>query len=233
MGYKGLSLRLINSVLKDWGCECIFFFNYNRINMGLSNDMVKAHMEALFGKARTASLSEKVAGMTAYKRELTVVEELCEALNQMGGRYVLPFTFKNSSGKRTSHHLIFVSKHPLGYGIMKTIMAKESSTHEQGVATFEYNPADKAQPFLFEYARPLDDLEHMLLDTFAGKTITVQEIFESHNVGRPYIMPNYKEVLRKMYDMGTITATREGDKPIRRNSFPEDIRVTFPKKRRG
>ncbi|MFN9861287.1 MAG: three-Cys-motif partner protein TcmP, partial [Pseudanabaena sp.] len=36
-GYKGLSLQLINSVVKDWGCDCIFFFNYNRINMGLSN----------------------------------------------------------------------------------------------------------------------------------------------------------------------------------------------------
>lgn len=32
-GYKGLSLRLINSVLKNWGCDCIFFFNYNRINV--------------------------------------------------------------------------------------------------------------------------------------------------------------------------------------------------------
>ena len=25
-GYKGLSLRLVNSVLKDWGCDCLFFF---------------------------------------------------------------------------------------------------------------------------------------------------------------------------------------------------------------
>src|SRR5450755_3233879 len=39
-GYKGLSLRLINAVLKDWGCDCIFFFNYNRINMGLNNEAV-------------------------------------------------------------------------------------------------------------------------------------------------------------------------------------------------
>lgn len=36
-GYKGLSLRLINSVLQNWGCDCIFFFNFNRINMGLNN----------------------------------------------------------------------------------------------------------------------------------------------------------------------------------------------------
>jgi len=33
-GYKGLSLRLVNSVLKDWGCDAIFFFNYNRIKYG-------------------------------------------------------------------------------------------------------------------------------------------------------------------------------------------------------
>jgi three-Cys-motif partner protein len=25
-GYKGLSLRLINSVVRNWGCDCIFFF---------------------------------------------------------------------------------------------------------------------------------------------------------------------------------------------------------------
>jgi three-Cys-motif partner protein len=31
-GYKGLSLQLVNSVLKDWGCDCIFFFNCNRIH---------------------------------------------------------------------------------------------------------------------------------------------------------------------------------------------------------
>ena len=40
-GYKGLSLGLIGSVIKDWGCDCIFYFNYNRINMGLNNQAVK------------------------------------------------------------------------------------------------------------------------------------------------------------------------------------------------
>jgi three-Cys-motif partner protein len=49
-GYKGLSLRLINSVLKNWGCDCIIFFNYNRINMGLNNPVVTEHIDALFEK---------------------------------------------------------------------------------------------------------------------------------------------------------------------------------------
>jgi three-Cys-motif partner protein len=25
-GYKGLSLKLVNGVIKDWGCDCVFFF---------------------------------------------------------------------------------------------------------------------------------------------------------------------------------------------------------------
>jgi three-Cys-motif partner protein len=57
-GYKGLSLQLINSVVKDWGCDCIFFFNYNRINMGLNNDAVKEHINALFGQVRADQLRE-------------------------------------------------------------------------------------------------------------------------------------------------------------------------------
>ena len=49
-GYKGLSLRLVNSVLKDWGCDCLFFFNYNRINMGLKNPIVEEHMMPCLAK---------------------------------------------------------------------------------------------------------------------------------------------------------------------------------------
>lgn len=167
--------------------------------------------------------------MTPEQRELTIVEEICEALVEMGGKYVLPFRFKDANGKRTKHHLIFVSKHPLGYGIMKEVMAKESSSTQQGVPTFEYNPADRrAQPLLFELARPLDDLEGMLLEEFAGRTLTVQQVFDAHNVGRRYIKRNYKEVLSKMHAEGTVQAHRPGTGKWKRNSFPDDIEVTFP-----
>lgn len=146
-GYKGLSLQLVNSVVKDWGCDCIFFFNYNRINMGLSNDAVKENMNALFGQVGADQLRKrlKTLTLTPQERELTVVEYICEALKEMGGKYVLPFRFRHEMGNRTSHHLIFVSKHSKGYGIMKEIMAKESSEQTQGVPSFEYNPATLQQ----------------------------------------------------------------------------------------
>lgn len=230
-GYKGLSLRLINSVLKDWGCECIFFFNYGRINAGLGNDVVKQNMDDLFGAERADKLRKELEPMSPEERELTIVERICEALVEMGGKYVLPFTFKNTRGTRTKHHLIFVSKHPLGYKIMKSVMASESSTAEQGVPTFEYSPASAMQPLLFEFAKPLDDLEVMLLAEFAGKSLTMQQIYEQHNYGRRYIDKNYKDVLTKQEMAGII----KGDPPFgsrkKRNGLPtcaDGTRFTFP-----
>lgn len=203
-GYKGLSLRLINSVLKDFACECIFFFNYTRINMGLSNEVVREHMNALFGAERADSLRERLEPMSPEERELTIVEEICAALIGMGGKYTLPFGFKNESGARTKHHLIFVSKHPLGYKIMKNVMAAESSSASQGVASFEYSPASKMQPLLFELSRPLDDLGDMLLAECRGRSITMGQIYEMHNVGRPYVEKNYKKVLTQLEIEGKI-----------------------------
>jgi three-Cys-motif partner protein len=229
-GYKGLSLQLINSVVKDWGCDCIFFFNYNRINMGLGNAAVEEHMNALFGKIRADKVREKLKTLNSKERELAVVEALCEALKEMGGEYVLPFRFKHENGNRTSHHLIFVSKQVKGYAIMKDIMAKESSEQNQGVPSFEYNPATYKQPLLFEFYRPLDDLEEMLLDTFAGRTITMQDIYNQHHVGRRYISKNYKDALKNLEAKSKIVAEPPANK--RRKSkgeltFADSVKVTF------
>ncbi len=234
-GYKGLSLRLINSVMKDWACECIFFFNYSRINMGLANPIVREHMNALFGEERGEELRERLEPMSPKERELTIVEEICEALIEMGGKYTLPFGFKNATGTRTKHHLIFVSKHPLGYKIMKRVMANESSSAEQGVPSFEYSPATERQPLLFELSRPLDDLGEMLLDEFAGQTLTMEQIYDEHNYGRRYIDKNYKDVLTKLEVDGKITGDPSYDnRPTRKGEITcaNHVEFTFPKKRK-
>lgn len=224
-GYKGLSLQLINSVLKDWGCDCIFFFNYNRINMGINNQFVKEHMNALFGNQRADNLRTQLSNLDPAHRELTIIEELCNAIRSYGPQYILPFRFKDSQGSRTSHHLIFVSKGFKGYEVMKEIMAKESSSAEQGVAKFEYNPTNNNtnQQLLFKLSRPLEELGEMLLKDFAGQSLTMLQVYERHNVDRPFIKKNYKDILIKLENQGIITAS-----PHRRNSFADDVMITFP-----
>ncbi len=235
-GYRGLSLRLINAVVKDFGCDCIFFFNYNRINMVIGNKLVIDHINALFGKERADNLREQLVEMTPSEREQAIVHEICKALKEMGGEFVLPFGFKNSDGRRTSHHLIFVSKHVKGYEIMKEIMARHSSTIEQGVASFDFNPvANRQFPLLFNLSRPLDDLAKLIMETFAGKTLTMKEIYNQHHVDTPYISSNYKDALNRLEDKNLIICdppanSRRVQKGKR--TFADTVQVTFPAKNR-
>lgn len=226
-GYKGLSLRLLRSVLKDWGCDCIFFFNYNRISMGLSNPRVVEHMDSLFGLERAEGLRRHTRSLSPFEREMAIVNELVLALQEVGGEYVLPFCFKNEKGVRTSHHLIFVSKHIRGYEIMKEIMAGYSTQRDQGVPSFEYNPADERYPMLFELTSPLDELADRLLVDFGGRTLRMNEVFEKHHVGKPYIKKNYKEALIKLEAEEKIVADPPADRR-RRSTFSGNVKVTFP-----
>lgn len=228
-GYKGLSLRLVNSVLKDWGCDCVFSFNYNRINMGLTNPLVKGHMDALFGEERADTLSTTLKTMTPEEREATIVNELAIALKDYGDeRYVLPFCFKDNQGKRTKHHLIFVSKNFKGYEIMKEIMAKESAEKVEGVCSFTYFPAKPKQAMLFPLTRPIEDLKEILLDSFAGQSLTIDQIYEQHSVGTPYIKPNYRQVLIELEEDKKISVRDPQQKTRRKNTFPPRLIATFP-----
>jgi three-Cys-motif partner protein len=228
-GYKGLSLRLVNSVLKDWGCDAIFFFNYNRINMGVNNDKVADHMNALFGENKCDDLREKIKNKGKNERELIIIEELCQALKQYGSRYVLPFRFKDSKGIKTSHHLIFVSKNPKGYQIMKDIMARESTNSNQGVPSFAYDPAYflPEQTLLFQLSRPLDDLKEKLLIKFKGRKLTMLQVYEEDNIDTPYIQKNYKDALSWLYENKLINAISKAGKPPRSGTFGDEIIITF------
>jgi len=226
-GYKGLSLKIIKGVIKDWGCDCVFFFNYNRINAGIGNHAVASHMDALFGKERAEALRACLAGLSPELREALILEELAAEIKALGGTYVLPFTFRNSKGKRTSHKLIFVSKSFRGYAIMKDIMAKESSTEDQGVPSLAYSPADRSMPLLFSLQRPLDQLRTSVLRDFAGQELSVAEIYERHSVDKPYVMKNYKECLTQLEAEGKV-AVRSLKGTRRKGTFADRLRVSFP-----
>lgn len=230
-GYKGISLELISSIIKDWGCECVFFFNYNRVNMGINNEIVREHMESLFGKKRFNELKAECEKIEPAEREIKIIEKLTDALRDTGTRYILPFRFKNDRGTRTSHHIIFLSKEFRGYDIMKEIMHKESSDSNDGVASFEYNSRDMhfRQGSIFDLlSRPLDELEGDLIEEYAGRTIGFNELYEKHSVDRRFIKKNYKDVFKSLLDKKVITAvSAETGKHPRAGTFSEDMIITF------
>lgn len=232
-GYKGLTLNLLGSLLKDFGCDCIFFFNYNRIKMGISNPRVHDHMNDLFGVEQANRLRAELE-ISSYNgdAENIIMEELEAALNKVGGKYVLSFCFTDDSGNRTSHYLVFASKHELGYKIMRSIMAKHSSQHNQGVPSFQHAPDKPKQQDLFEVSE-IDRLAVMLSEYFAGNTISVDELIKKHSVGKPYVDKNYREALRQLEEQNLLIAEPPAERRKivgGKRSFEKNVIVTFPAK---
>jgi hypothetical protein len=127
-------------------------------------------MNALFGEQRANALRCRLNGLSPELRESAILEELASEIKALGGRFVLPFTFRNAAGTRTSHKL-----------------AKESSTEDEGVPSFMYSPADTSMPLLFSLTRPLSAMRHDLLRMFTGRELCRDDIYKSHSVDKPYM----------------------------------------------
>lgn len=226
-GYKGLSVKLIQALTKDWGCDCTFFFNYNRINAALANPIFDGNMNAIFGAERADYLRSTLSSCSKEEREHLIINELAIVVSNNQQYFVIPFRFKKVNDK-TSHYLIFVSKNRLGYNIMKEIMYNSSSEHDDGVANFSYIPAKTRQmEILFGYTLPLDGLGESLLKTYSGQTLSTLDIFDKHNVGTPFIKSNYKEALKRLENSNSIIV----HPPVyrRKNKFPDNTIITFKK----
>lgn len=232
-GYKGLSLDLVGQAIRNWGCDCIFFFNYNRINPGLSNPAVAELMNNLFGVGRTDRLRELVRSLSAYDREVTILNALAEALREAGGRFVLPFQFQSPHSERTSHYIIFVSKEFIGYHIMKDVMAK-ISVDDGDISNFGYVPVQSPHlQLLFEFAKPhsIPRLKSHLLQACAGKTLTVWDVYRETTVDTPYTLRNVQDALRKLESEQRIGIEPPAEKRRKHKgvvTLAKDKLVTFP-----
>lgn len=234
-GYKGLTMNLINRLINNSGSDCIFFFNYNRINMALSsNTKFDEHLKSLFGDNRTAELKKQLAHQPPERREPIVLNALIDALRENKSNYVLPFKFYSTEMVRTSHFIIFVTKHPLACKIMKQIMYSNSAKDSDGVATFSFEDsrnfgAGFEQLTIFD--RPIQSLRDDILRKYTGRTVSVGSIcndvdcdFSSH-----FVSKNVKDVLKELELEGKISVTT-GRKQKYRNgklNMPDGAVIQF------
>lgn len=228
-GYKGLSLNLVKSAIIAWGCDCIFFFNYNRINAALSNPVMRRNMDAFFGTDRAVKLRDDLLEKKSpNERERIIISNLKEALAEMGGKYSQEYFFK-ANGKRTSHFIVFVSKHPLGLKIMKDIMAGESSEVVDGVANFGHEGTKIIQPSLFLFSE-IDELKGELVKKFAGRVLTVRELFYEHSPGTKFVLRNYQDAIRRLeQERHVICNPSSSERPLAKgvSTMSESVIVEF------
>lgn len=237
-GYKGITQRLLKGMLKDWGCDLILFFSYARINAAIDNEIFEDHISALFGQDRLRDLRARLQGKKPWEREALILETFSRVLQDLSLKYVLPFTFRRKGQDRTSHHLILVTKHPLGYTVMKEIMAGESSDFDQGVPSFAYSRSlsEAETPLLFSLDRPLELLSDDLLNYFEGQTLPMKQVFERHHVGTRYVERNYKAALNRLESEGKIVADPPAAKRPKRSgerTFGPGVKVSFSRRKQS
>lgn len=220
-GYKGLSLDLVNSILKDFGSECIFFFNYNRVQAAIHNSKVKHHMLWLFGNEERLQRLQALPNGSA--KEQKILDELYAALTEKHARYYCAFRFPDQEKSHTSHYLIYVTKHELGFKIMNSVMGNSSTaTDPYGCHSFECDPRGRWQ---IPVVDPTVALANDLASVFTGQSLKLDEIFCKHASGKKFVRANYVEAVWKLHDRNLVTF--EGQKPAKRTHCGKNTTVCF------
>lgn len=214
-GIKGLELSLIQKLIGGWGCDCIFFFNYRRINLSLKNPAYRTHLDRLFTPKRAEklrALTENIVGDSpreiADEREKAIISELKLALASMGGDHSFDFRFRSPSGTRLLHCLVLVSKNFLAEKIWKEITAKESTSSIDGVPTHSFNESIQLSLGLSTPSISIDRLGADLVAKYRGTTTSLDEIMKDYGKGRNFVVANYREALFRLEDRGAIRINR-------------------------
>ena len=113
---------------------------------------------------------------------------------------------------------------------MKSIMAKASSEFDHDVPNYDFAPAGPKQSELPFEGDPIAALSESLLEVFAWRKITMDELYEKHNVGTNYYRPNYVKALGKLEEENRITVMRPS-KRSRKGTFSDKAVICFPQKK--
>jgi three-Cys-motif partner protein len=223
-GYKGISVDLIAAAITHFGCDFLFFFNYNRINMNLGSEAMTEPINEFFSEERAEALRKTVARLRPAEREEAILKEMKSAIRALGAQVGI-FTYRSETGARATHHLLCVSRHKNGMALFKEISAKESTSFEEDVPSLEHDPS--ANPYQGGLFSPIEELEEELLSTFAGRVMTPEQIYHEHHIGRRYIHKNYRQALLHLEEIGAITVNPSRTNRSRAEIMPRDARITF------
>jgi len=231
-GYKGLSLKLISSALKPFGNDCIFFLNYNRINMKISYDVMNESVNAFFAAARADQIREKIRSVQSPQdREELILGAVTTALREEVGAHSLTFGFRTREGGGTSHHLVYSTKNAKAQNQMKRIYTKASSDQIDGVGSLDYDPHD-AEPRNLCLFSPLVEVKQRLLQVFAGRTLAFDELVLAEADTR-FTDTAYRNALLELEEEGRVrldppAQERRFQPGGERRTLPGSTSITFP-----
>lgn len=227
-GYKGLSLQLVKSILKGFGNDCIFFFNYSRINMKLDLEIMNNSINEFFESQRAAALRKALQQKSPHEREDLILDAVRSALEEAHG---IPRWFRFVSERnRTSHHLFFASKNAKAAEAMGRIFNAASSTVTEGVGSGEHDPraADRSGSLF----AGLYEVQEHLMNRFQGRRIQFARILEEES-GTRFTESNYRDAILELERDLRVTVeppaeSRRWQAGRLKRALPVTVYITFP-----
>jgi three-Cys-motif partner protein len=206
-GYKGIETNILAEFLKNWGNEIFIFINTKRIHPAIENEKFEGLMNDLF-----PTTFQKIRQDRRYKS--TVSERLSLIIDSLGDEYKVllkervfytAFKFQEEDIETTSHYILHLTKGSRGYDLIKTIYTDFANvgTVFDGINTYTFDAKKFDSPIneLFDLkSLNIEKLKGDLLSKFQGKTISANDLFESHHINSLYSRSHYTLALRKLVD---------------------------------
>ena len=210
-GYRGLTMDLIAGLVREWGSDCIFLFNYSALHKHLYNEGEDASVTEFWNSGDLESLKANLSGSSPLDSEYNTVRFLSECMRQRGVPYVLPMRFTMEGSSQTSYHLVLASKSFRAYQLMKEVMHGLSTRHLEGAVPFEFVFRENSMlqvPILG--LRPEDYLHERLFSKFASRSLSFRDLyrcFEEENT-TPFIRRHYVSAIDRLRDQRLLSGGR-------------------------
>lgn len=133
-GVAGASFDAIKRFMSNDSCELLLFFNIDGVRriLGLRDQMGETLADLLGSKERAADLLAAVERCAKPTDKEACIVAYYDALirAETGAKFVTMFRVESEDRRATSHYLIHVAKHPMGFRIMKDVMWDVGQTDE-------------------------------------------------------------------------------------------------------
>ena len=217
-GYKDLHLDLFHNVTKNWGCDCVFYFNTRGIVRNFDNETQNKYWTNIFGNEGFKRIKERHEHEKNTRFEKIIIDELQNTLENEGVKFFIPFAIEFEEKEMISHHLVFITKHELGFRKMKEIMYKHS-LKDGDIPQYISKNINYVQ-LGFSFDMNIGALQDLLLKDFSGQEISVAKIYEKCNKwGYLYVDKNIKDALIKLESRNLINVDKPIDKRMRKDQI--------------
>jgi three-Cys-motif partner protein len=218
-GFAGIPYDLMKRLLDNPSCELFVSFMVDSINRWLEHpkNEIRAHIHDAFG-------SDEPFAVVDLPNRVEVLTELYRVQLRKIARFVRSFELRDKQN-RVVYHLFFASNNAKGHEKMKEAMWKVAP-----LGDFSFSDATDPTQQVFFLNAYQDILKADLLARFAKKQNILVGSVERYVIDDTAFLPKHmREVLKLLEADGKIAMaeTKNGGKPRRKGTYPDEAYVTF------